>query len=51
MLVLEGILPFVSPRVWRDTFRRLVDFTDGQLRFAGLTSMLVGAIFLTIALY
>lgn len=51
MLVLEGILPFVSPRVWRDTFRRLVDFTDGQLRFAGLTSMLVGGIFLTIALY
>lgn len=42
MLVFEGVLPFVAPRAWRATFRRLVEFTDGQLRFAGLTSMLIG---------
>lgn len=51
MLVLEGILPLVAPRVWRDTFRRLVDLTDGQLRFVGFASMLVGAIVLMIAFY
>ncbi|MFO1364049.1 MAG: DUF2065 domain-containing protein [Burkholderiales bacterium] len=42
MLVLEGILPFVAPGVWRDAFRRIMAFTDGQLRFAGLASMLAG---------
>ena len=46
MLVIEGIMPFLFPNVWRDTFRRLVQFTDGQLRFVGLTSMLVGLLLL-----
>ncbi|HTJ97361.1 MAG TPA: DUF2065 domain-containing protein [Rhodocyclaceae bacterium] len=42
MLVLEGVLPFLAPRVWRETFRRITELADGQLRFMGLTSMLVG---------
>jgi uncharacterized protein len=42
MLVLEGILPFAAPRLWRDTFRRFVEMSDGQIRFVGLTSMLIG---------
>jgi uncharacterized protein YjeT (DUF2065 family) len=46
MLVLEGILPFLMPGVWRDTFRRLTEMTDGQIRFVGLSSMLVGLLLL-----
>ena len=42
MLVLEGLLPFLAPRIWRETFQRLIQMADGQLRFMGLTSMLVG---------
>ncbi|MBK8336433.1 MAG: DUF2065 domain-containing protein [Sterolibacteriaceae bacterium] len=42
MLVLEGLLPFVAPRLWRETFRRITEMADGQLRFFGLTSMLIG---------
>jgi hypothetical protein len=42
MLVLEGALPFVAPGAWRDMFRKIMAFTDGQLRFAGLASMLAG---------
>jgi len=42
MLVLEGVLPLVAPRVWRDTFRRMIELNDGQLRFAGLLSMAIG---------
>ena len=42
VLVLEGVLPFLTPRLWRDTFRKLLELTDGQLRFMGLISMLVG---------
>lgn len=42
MLVIEGILPFLAPSVWRETFRKMLDFSDGQLRFIGLGSMLGG---------
>jgi uncharacterized protein len=48
MLVLEGLVPFLVPRVWRDTFRRLIQLTDGQVRFVGLTSMLAGIILLMV---
>lgn len=42
VLVLEGLLPFLTPRLWRDTFRKLLELSDGQLRFMGLISMLMG---------
>ena len=46
MLVVEGILPFLFPDVWRDTFRKMVELSDGQLRFIGLSSMLAGLLLL-----
>lgn len=46
MLVIEGILPFVSPAVWRETFRKMTELSDGQLRFIGLGSMLGGLLML-----
>jgi len=49
MLVIEGILPFTAPRIWRDTFRMLTELTDGQIRFAGLASMIVGLLLLFLA--
>ncbi|HTS83935.1 MAG TPA: DUF2065 domain-containing protein [Usitatibacter sp.] len=49
MLVFEGILPFVSPRFWRETFSKLTQMTDGQIRFAGLASMIAGLVLLYIA--
>ncbi|MBI5272235.1 MAG: DUF2065 domain-containing protein [Burkholderiales bacterium] len=42
MLVIEGLLPFVSPRRWREVFVRATQMSDGQIRFIGLTSMLIG---------
>lgn len=46
MLVLEGVVPFVAPQAWRETFRRLIAFSDGQIRFFGLSAMLAGLIML-----
>ena len=46
MLILEGVLPFLAPNLWRDTFRRITQMTDGQIRFVGLSSMLVGLLIL-----
>jgi uncharacterized protein YjeT (DUF2065 family) len=48
MLVLEGLVPFLAPAVWRETFRRLVQLSDGQIRFVGLTSMLIGLLLLIV---
>jgi len=42
VLVLEGILPFLTPRLWRDAFRKMLELSNGQLRFMGLLSMLAG---------
>ena len=49
MLVLEGLLPFLSPATWRDMFRRVLAYTDGQLRFAGLASLLAGLALVALA--
>ena len=46
MLILEGVLPFLAPNLWRDTFRRITQMSDGQIRFVGLSSMLVGLLLL-----
>jgi hypothetical protein len=48
MLVLEGVLPFLSPTMWRQVFERAVRMSDGQIRFLGLTSMLIGILLLAI---
>ena len=46
MLIIEGVLPFLLPTLWRETFRRITEFTDGQIRFFGLSSMLAGLLIL-----
>jgi len=42
MLVLEGLTPLLSPRFWRNAMRRVTDLADGQIRFFGLVSILLG---------
>lgn len=46
VLVLEGLLPFLSPKLWRSFFERATRLSDGQVRFLGLTSMLAGLLLL-----
>jgi uncharacterized protein YjeT (DUF2065 family) len=46
MLILEGVLPFLAPAVWRETFRKITQMNDGQIRFVGLSSMVVGVLLL-----
>jgi hypothetical protein len=46
MLIMEGVLPFLSPTAWREAFSRMILFKDGQLRFMGLVSMLAGLLLL-----
>lgn len=48
VLIIEGLLPFLSPSAWREAFLRMGRLADGQLRFIGLSSMLIGLILLLI---
>lgn len=48
MLVLEGVIPFLAPKLWRETFQRITQMADGQIRFIGLSSMLLGVLLLFI---
>jgi len=48
VLVIEGIIPFVNPGVMRRTLLKMIEMNDQSLRFAGLTSMLIGVILLYI---
>ncbi|MDQ7990518.1 MAG: DUF2065 domain-containing protein [Candidatus Dactylopiibacterium sp.] len=49
MLVLEGIAPLCAPAAWRATFQRITRWADGQIRFAGLLSVLAGLLLFLIA--
>ena len=42
MLLIEGLLPFVSPATWREVFERATRMSDGQIRFVGLISLVAG---------
>lgn len=42
VLVLEGLLPFLAPGTWREAFRKLLELSDGQIRFVGLALVVCG---------
>ena len=46
VLVIEGILPFLSPKRWREAMSQAAQLPDATLRVLGLVSMLAGIILL-----
>ncbi len=48
VLIIEGLLPFFSPKGWRGVFEQVLKMSDGQIRFYGLASMLAGLVLLLI---
>ena len=46
VLVIEGLLPFISPMGWRRMFAQILQLSDGQIRFFGLCSILAGVLWL-----
>lgn len=46
MLVIEGMLPFVSPAMMRQAFAKMAAMDDRTLRLSGLFSMAAGVIML-----
>ena len=50
LLVIEGLFPFFSPSGWRRMFESMLRMSDGQIRFFGLGSMVVGLLAITFLL-
>ena len=48
MLVIEGLLPLLSPGTWRAAFERATRLSDGQIRFFGLISIVIGLLLLAL---
>ena len=48
VLVIEGMLPFLSPDGWRQAMMQAARLRDRVLRLVGLGSMLIGVIILSI---
>ncbi|MEY4733054.1 MAG: hypothetical protein RLZZ464_1120 [Pseudomonadota bacterium] len=46
MLILEGLMPMLSPLRWRSLFEQLLKLQDGQIRFFGLLMVIAGLILL-----
>ena len=46
VLVIEGMLPFISPKSWREAMTQAAQLPDYILRSLGFVSMMVGVIML-----
>lgn len=44
VMVIEGLMPLISPARWREVFSRILALSDGQIRFVGLASIALGLV-------
>lgn len=42
VFILEGFMPFLFPKHWKETFLKIASLTEGQIRFVGLVAILIG---------
>jgi uncharacterized protein YjeT (DUF2065 family) len=49
VLILEGIGPFAFPGRWRQVLETIIRLKEGQLRFLGLASIVLGLTVLGLA--
>ena len=46
VLLIEGLMPLLFTQAWRQTFEKLLQLRDGQIRFIGFASTLIGLLIL-----
>lgn len=44
VLVIEGLMPLLAPRAWREAVRSIAGLADGQIRFLGLAAVASGGL-------
>lgn len=48
VLIIEGLMPLLFPRQWRQLFQQIMALTDGQLRFIGLLAVIGGLLLVAV---
>lgn len=48
LLMIEGLMPFLSPGLWRKALQRILQLSDGQIRFCGFSLMIAGMLLLLV---
>ena len=48
VLIIEGLMPLLFPRQWRQLFQQIMALTDGQLRYIGLAAVAAGLLLLVV---
>ena len=48
VLIIEGLMPLLFPRQWRQLFQQIMALTDGQLRYIGLIAVAAGLLLLVV---
>lgn len=48
VMVIEGLLPFLAPKTWREAVLVATSLPDNKLRMIGLASMVAGTVLLYI---
>jgi uncharacterized protein YjeT (DUF2065 family) len=49
VLILEGLMPMLSPGGWRQLFEKILKLDDGQIRFFGMLMVLLGLLLFWLA--
>jgi uncharacterized protein YjeT (DUF2065 family) len=42
VLVIEGLFPLFFTKIWKDAFTRITNQKNGQIKFYGLLSVIIG---------
>ncbi|MDO4230830.1 MAG: DUF2065 domain-containing protein [Lautropia sp.] len=42
VLIIEALMPMLSPSAWRDAVRKMTELPDGQLRLGGIVMASLG---------
>ncbi|XOJ85188.1 DUF2065 domain-containing protein [Methylophilaceae bacterium Uisw_099_01] len=51
VLVIEGIFPLFFTQLWKDTFNRITNQKNGQIKYYGLLSVIIGIMVIFIGIY
>ncbi|MGY8855023.1 DUF2065 domain-containing protein [Methylophilaceae bacterium Uisw_097] len=51
VLVIEGIFPLFFTQLWKDTFIRITNQKNGQIKYYGLLSVIIGIMVIFIGIY
>ena len=51
VLVIEGLFPLFFTQIWKDAFTRITNQKNGQIKFYGLLSVIIGIMIIFIGTY